>query len=163
STATRGSRSAGTSTSPPTTPHRAASPSTRRSEPRSWPRAATSSRSKRAAPPLCPTTSRRCSSRRARAATGATRSPCGRRPSPTLNVSGASQLYEGALVEVDNGTAKEVVTVQSVSGDTVTFGANLANTYFEGHRARAIGVSVEVTYAPNGVVEADEVFGPLRL
>jgi phage tail sheath protein FI len=83
--------------------------------------------------------------------------------STTVNVTGASQLYEGALVELDNGADKELLTVSSISGSTLTLSGQLANVYYEGHRIRAIGISVEVIYAPGGVVEADETFGPLRL
>jgi phage tail sheath protein FI len=78
----------------------------------------------------------------------------------TINMTAASRLYEGALIEFDNGTKKEVRTVDSVLGDTVTLSAGLAEVYFEGHRARVIGISVRVL-EPNGNIA--EGFGPLRL
>jgi uncharacterized protein len=78
----------------------------------------------------------------------------------TINVSAASRLYEGALIEFDNGTNKETRTVDSVAGDTVTLSAGLAEVYFEGHRARVIGISVRVLDRDRNVMEG---FGPLRL
>jgi phage tail sheath protein FI len=78
----------------------------------------------------------------------------------TINVTGVNQLYDGALVELDNGTAKEVVTVGSISGDTVTVSAALAGIYFEGHRVRVVGIAVDVLDPAGDAVES---FGPLRL
>jgi uncharacterized protein len=78
----------------------------------------------------------------------------------TINVAGASRLYEGALVEFDNGTDKERTTVDSIAGDTVTLASGLAQVYFEGHRVRAIGISVRVIDPSGDVAES---FGPLRL
>jgi phage tail sheath protein FI len=59
-------------------------------------------------------------------------------PSPTINVQGATQLYLGALVELDNGTSKEQFTVQTIAGQLVTLSGNLTNAYFDGQRLRII-------------------------
>ena len=48
---------------------------------------------------------------------------------PTLLVSGASNLYPGAIAELDNGTTKQTLRVLSVQGNTVTFTANAATGY----------------------------------
>jgi phage tail sheath protein FI len=82
----------------------------------------------------------------------------------TINLYGANQLYTGALVEFDNGTRKEITTVVSVAGDTVTLGSQLTQVYFENARARVLALQVDVVYTPDGTtVEASETFGPLRL
>jgi phage tail sheath protein FI len=78
----------------------------------------------------------------------------------TINLTAASRLYEGALIEFDNGTKKETRTVDSVAGDTVTLSAGLAEIYFEGHRARVVGISVRVLDPAGTIVEG---FPPLRL
>jgi phage tail sheath protein FI len=82
---------------------------------------------------------------------------------PTLNVQNASQLYDNAVVELDNGTQKERTTVGSVAGQTVTFAAALANAYYEGATVRVIEAEVGVEYSPNGVLQATETFMNLRL
>jgi hypothetical protein len=82
---------------------------------------------------------------------------------PTINVRNASQLYENALVELDNGALKEVRTVLSISGDVVTLSADLANAYFEDNRLRVIEAEVNVQYRRDFAVEADERFTNLRL
>src|SRR5262249_46458347 len=75
-----------------------------------------------------------------------------------INVWGASALYPGAIVELDNDTvtvwSKERRTVQSVSGNVVTLGgAVLAQDYFEGQKVRVIEAAVTVRYAPDGVTD----------
>jgi hypothetical protein len=82
---------------------------------------------------------------------------------PTINVQNASSLYENAVVELDNGTQKERTTVLSIAGQTVTFLANLANPYYDGHLIRVIEAEVGVEYSPNGILQATETFLNLRL
>jgi phage tail sheath protein FI len=82
---------------------------------------------------------------------------------PTLNVQNAGQLYTNAVVELDNGTQKERTTVLSVAGQTVTFLANLANAYYDGHLVRVIEAEVGVEYSPDGILQATETFLNLRL
>jgi hypothetical protein len=82
----------------------------------------------------------------------------------TVRAFGADRLYQGALVEVDNGSDKDVTTVQSVSGDTVTLAAALGNDYLEGDLMRVVGARVSITYeAGDGSVPTTETFAPLRL
>ena len=82
----------------------------------------------------------------------------------TVRAFGADRLYQGALVELDNGSDKDVTTVQSVTGDTVTLAAALGNGYLEGDLMRVVGARVTVTYdAGDGSVPTTETFAPLRL
>jgi Bacteriophage tail sheath protein len=84
-------------------------------------------------------------------------------PGQTLHIWGASRLYTGAIVEIDNGSAKETTTVASVSGEVVTFSNALANQYYEGEQLRVVEAEVSVRYMPNGVVTTTEEFSPVRL
>lgn len=81
----------------------------------------------------------------------------------TINIWGASSLYNKALVELDNGHLKEIATVSSIAGNTVTLSANLANVYYEGHKLRVIEAQVNVSYEPENGTPASESFGNLRL
>jgi phage tail sheath protein FI len=84
----------------------------------------------------------------------------------TVRVRNASLLYDGALVELDNGAgAKDLLVVATggISGDVVTFTGNVANVYHEGHKLRVVEAEVAAQYAPNGVLQTDEVFTNLRL
>lgn len=90
--------------------------------------------------------------------------PANNAGTPTnLRMWGAARLYTNAVLELDNGRAKEVLQVASVLGDVVTLATAPANSYYEGHRVRVIEVELAVQYRPNGVVEAEELFQNLRL
>lgn len=80
-----------------------------------------------------------------------------------LRMWGASKLYTNAVVELDNGVSKEILQVVSVTGDVVRLSGNLANAYYEGHRARVVEMELAVQYIASGVVEAEEVFQNLHL
>jgi hypothetical protein len=80
-----------------------------------------------------------------------------------LRMWGASKLYAGAVMELDNGRGKEILQVNDVTGDVVTLSGNLANGYYEGHRARVVELELTVQYRPLGTVEAEELFQNLRL
>jgi Bacteriophage tail sheath protein len=85
-------------------------------------------------------------------------------PARAINVWGASSLYTGAIVELDNGQQKETRTVESKNGDRVTLSSpNLAQAYYEGHSLRAIEAEVAVRYAPEGAQATEESFANLRL
>jgi phage tail sheath protein FI len=84
-------------------------------------------------------------------------------PTDTLNVQGASALYEDALVEFDNLTVKKLLTVVSVTGSAVQFSGNVDIQLHETHKLRIIEALVEVQYAPNGILESSETFSNLRL
>ena len=80
-----------------------------------------------------------------------------------LSVNGAQRLYPGAIVELDNGTQKEVRTVVSVSGTVVTFDSAPANTYAETDWLRVFEAEVLVSYQPAGGQPVQEDFTNLRI
>jgi uncharacterized protein len=81
-----------------------------------------------------------------------------------LSVSGAQNLYTGAIAELDNGTQKEVHTVVSVNGTLVTFDAALANNYVETDWLRVFEAEVLVSYQPGpGQQAVQEDFPNLRI
>jgi hypothetical protein len=80
-----------------------------------------------------------------------------------LRILNASQLYDNAMLEFDNGTNKEQASVQSVNGNVVTLAANTANAYLEGQRVRVIEFELTAQYRTNGRVDAEEVISNLRL
>ncbi|HMG72714.1 MAG TPA: phage tail sheath subtilisin-like domain-containing protein [Pyrinomonadaceae bacterium] len=84
-------------------------------------------------------------------------------PGPTLNVWGASSLYTGAIVELDNGHDKEVFTVEEKSGDTVRLSGNIIQAYYEGHSLRVIEAEVSARYAPKDGTPTVETYSNLRL
>ncbi len=84
-------------------------------------------------------------------------------PTATITVWNAPQLYRGAMVELDNGTAKEVFTVVGVSGNTATLSGNVTGAYYEEHRLRVIEAEVGVRHRHNQLVETEETYSNLRL
>ena len=84
-------------------------------------------------------------------------------PGTDIRLWGGATLYPGAIVELDNGGATEMLSVVSVAGEVVTLSANMANDYWEGHKLRVIEAEVSVVYAPAGLVQAREDFTGLRL
>ncbi len=81
----------------------------------------------------------------------------------SIHAQNAEQLYQNALVELDNGTNKEVLTVDSVVGDLVTLSQNVVHQYVEGNRMRVIEAEVLTRYEVDGVVQAEERFQNLHL
>jgi uncharacterized protein len=81
----------------------------------------------------------------------------------TINAWGASSLYTGAIVELDNGHLKETFTVTSTAGNQVTLSDNPKNSYYEGQKLRVIEAEVDVTYQPQNGSPASETFTNLRL
>jgi hypothetical protein len=67
-------------------------------------------------------------------------------PSASIRVSGASKLYERAIVELDNGGSKERGVVARIDGDVVTLSDALTGQYYEGQRAWLIEAEVSVRY-----------------
>ena len=80
-----------------------------------------------------------------------------------LGVNGAQKLYTDAIVELDNGTMKEVCTVGLVAGNVVTFNPAPAHTYLEGDRLRVVEAEVLVSYAQAGGQPVVEDFTNLRI
>jgi uncharacterized protein len=84
----------------------------------------------------------------------------------TMRLSNTSSLYDRAVLEFDNGTQKETVAVadNGIAGNVVTLTTALANTYFEGHRARVIEMEIAARYRqPDGRIVAEEIHPNLRL
>jgi phage tail sheath protein FI len=80
-----------------------------------------------------------------------------------LRVNGAQKLYLDAIVELDNGTSKEMRSVAAVAGDMVTFDSAPAGAYLEGDRLRAVEAEVLVRYQPAGGQLIEEDFTNLRI
>src|SRR5262249_36788871 len=78
---------------------------------------------------------------------------------------GAAQLYDNAVLELDNGTQKEIlqVTRGGGAGDVVTLRGNPANLYREGQKVRVVEVEASIQYEADGAVQTQEVFPNLRL
>jgi hypothetical protein len=81
----------------------------------------------------------------------------------SLFVSGASRLYVGALVELDNGTTKNLRVVKSVTGDKVEFTNNVDKSFVEGDSLRIIEAQLLVQYLSGGEISIEEFFENLRL
>ncbi|MDH6213460.1 phage tail sheath C-terminal domain-containing protein [Streptomyces pseudovenezuelae] len=82
---------------------------------------------------------------------------------PTVRVGGASRLYEGAVVQVDDGTALTALTVQSVAQDTVTLDRNVPGTLFETDRIHLVEAEVSTRFTDTAGAAATETFPNLRL
>jgi phage tail sheath protein FI len=64
-----------------------------------------------------------------------------------LQLTGANQLYVGALIEFDNGRQKDSAVVSQINGSTVTFSPPLnANGYFEGDLLRVMEGELTATF-----------------
>jgi uncharacterized protein len=84
--------------------------------------------------------------------------------SNVVNVSGASQLYKGALVELDNGTQKDIATIESIVGDAVTLSIKVPSLrYREGHKMRVVEAEIEARQVVNNQTVQQESFSNLRL
>ena len=84
----------------------------------------------------------------------------------SMRLANASSLYDGAVLEFDNGTQKETVVVDDggVVGNVVTFTPALANAYNDGHKARVVEMEVATRYRQaDGRIVAQEILPNLRL
>lgn len=83
----------------------------------------------------------------------------------TINVWGASQLYPGALVELDDNAHKHYTTVISITGAKVKLTAAVPNTVslYEQHKLRVIELAVRSTAdVGGGQPPVDETIDRLR-
>jgi len=80
-----------------------------------------------------------------------------------VHASGASQLYKGAIVELDNGAQKDVATIESINGDKVTLSKPLANGYLEGHKLRVVEAEIQARQVVKNQTVQQESFTNLRL
>ena len=84
----------------------------------------------------------------------------------SMRLANPSSLYDFAVLEFDNGTQKETVVVDEggIVGNVVSFAPALANTYFEGHKARVVEMEVATRYRQaDGRIVAQEIMQNLRL
>ncbi|MFH9399234.1 phage tail sheath family protein [Streptomyces sp. NPDC017638] len=81
----------------------------------------------------------------------------------TLRIGGASRLYEGAVVQLDDGTALTAVTVRTAAGDAVTFDRDVPGTFFETDRIHLIEAEVSTRFTDPGGTTVTETFPGLRL
>jgi phage tail sheath protein FI len=81
----------------------------------------------------------------------------------TVNVWGASAIYEKAIVELSDGAKTETFTVVSKTGNTLTLSGKPANKYYEGHKLRVIEAEVAIRYQPTGGDVVEETFSNLHL
>lgn len=87
-------------------------------------------------------------------------------PAPAANlifVANAGRLYPGAVVELDNGSQKDLTVVESINGSRVTLRDDLTRQYLEGDRLRLVEARVSIRYAPAGQPVVEEDFQSLRL
>ena len=80
-----------------------------------------------------------------------------------LRVAGARRLYPNAIVELDNGTAKQTLQVDKVQDDVVTFTANANAGYLEGARLSLVEMQVVVSNTDGTGAPVEESFANLRL
>ncbi|MFJ8691730.1 phage tail sheath family protein [Streptomyces roseolilacinus] len=80
----------------------------------------------------------------------------------TLRIGGASRLYEGAVVQLDDGTALTAVNVEAVTGDAVTLDRDVPGTFFETDRIHLIEAEVSTRFTDPGGAAVTETFGNLR-
>ncbi|URM88820.1 phage tail sheath subtilisin-like domain-containing protein [Streptomyces sp. MRC013] len=81
----------------------------------------------------------------------------------TLRIGGASRLYEGAVVQLDDGTALTAMAVEAVAGETVTFDRDVPGTLFETDRIHLVEAEVSTRFTEPGGAAVTETFGNLRL
>lgn len=81
----------------------------------------------------------------------------------TLRVGGASRLYEGAVVQVDDGTALTTLNVRSIVDDTVTFDRDIPGTLFETDRIHLVEAEVSTRFTDPAGAAVTETFPNLRL
>ncbi|MBO3679347.1 phage tail sheath C-terminal domain-containing protein [Streptomyces sp. NEAU-YJ-81] len=75
---------------------------------------------------------------------------------PTLRIGGASRLYEGAVVQLDDGTQLTIRTVESIAADVVTLDGNVPGTLFETDRLQLVEAQVDARFTdPSGAVETE--------
>lgn len=80
----------------------------------------------------------------------------------TLRIGGASRLYEGSVVQLDDGTTLTAVNVETVSGDAVTFDRDVPGTFFETDRIHLIEAEVSTRFTDPGGATVTETFANLR-
>jgi len=83
--------------------------------------------------------------------------------SPTLRVAGAGRLYQGAVVELDNGTHKQTMEVAAVQDPVVTFTKPATAGYFETAQLHLVEMQITDSYDDGTGPPVTETFAGLRL
>jgi phage tail sheath protein FI len=86
----------------------------------------------------------------------------------TLRIGGANRLYEGAVTQLDTGTALTALRVRSVTGEIVAFEpfsatADVPAEILEGDRLALVEATVDTRFADPGGGSVSETFRNLRL
>ncbi|GAA2229969.1 phage tail sheath family protein [Streptomyces amakusaensis] len=84
-------------------------------------------------------------------------------PGRSLRIGGASRLYPGAVVQLDDGTRLTVLNVESVAVDVVAFGGPVQGTFFETDRIQLIEAQVGTRFTDPSGASVTETFDNLRL
>ncbi|MFI2213446.1 phage tail sheath family protein [Streptomyces sp. NPDC020141] len=84
-------------------------------------------------------------------------------PVRTLRIGGASRLYRGAVVQLDDGTKLTVRNVVSIADDLVTLDEPLPGTYFDTDRIQLIEAQVSTRFTDPSGGTVTETFDNLRL
>ncbi len=80
-----------------------------------------------------------------------------------INVANAALLYNNAIVELDNGSTKEINLVKGVNGNAVEFTRTLQGTYTEGNKIRVVEAEISARQIVDGQIVKEEVFSNLQL
>ena len=81
----------------------------------------------------------------------------------TINVWGASAIYDKAIVELSDGKDTETFTVSGKAGNTLTLSGKPTGHYYEGYKLRVIEAEVTVQYVPAAGDAVEETFANLHL
>ncbi|WP_406631325.1 phage tail sheath family protein [Amycolatopsis sp. WGS_07] len=81
---------------------------------------------------------------------------------PKLRIGGASRLYQGAVVQFDDGEHLSVLRATAIDADVVTFDGNTP-LLFETDRITLVEAQVNTRFASAGGAPETEAFGNLRL
>jgi phage tail sheath protein FI len=81
----------------------------------------------------------------------------------TLRIGGASRLYQGAVVQLDDGTVMSVHRVTGVAADVVTVEQPIERPIFENDRLYLVEAEMTAQFANAAGDTAQEIFPNLRL
>lgn len=85
-------------------------------------------------------------------------------PVRKLRIGGATRLYKGAVVQLDDGKNLIAAKVDTIAGDLVTFDRDITTEgFFETDRIQLIEAQVSTRFTDPGGATVTETFGNLRL
>lgn len=80
-----------------------------------------------------------------------------------LRIGGATRLYEGAVVQLDDGARLTVLTVDTIVDGVVSFDREVEGTFFETDRIHLIEAQVSTRFTDPAGAAVTETFDNLRL